>query len=52
MFDPCCRGDLLYLLLQINIICLLLALIATTAVVKHPSWFGGLTSPAQSLAER
>jgi len=29
-----------YLSLQANIICLLLALIGTTAIVKHPTWFG------------
>ena len=52
MFDPCCRGDLGYLLLQINIICLLLALIGTMVVVKHPTWFSGLTPPAQTVAER
>jgi len=29
-----------YLLLQVNIIFLLLALIAATAVIQHPDWFG------------
>lgn len=29
-----------YLSLQVNIICLLLALISTTAIIKHPDWFG------------
>jgi hypothetical protein len=48
----CCSGDLHYLLLQINIICLLLALIGTTAVVKHPDWFGGVPTTVQSAAER
>jgi len=28
------------LLLQVNIICLLLALIGTTVVIQHPEWFG------------
>jgi hypothetical protein len=36
MFDQCCRGDLGYLLLRINGICLLLFLVGTTAIVKHP----------------
>jgi hypothetical protein len=39
VFDPCCHGDLGHLLLQINVICLLLALIGTTAIMKHPAWF-------------
>jgi hypothetical protein len=30
-----------YLSLQANIICILLALIGSTAVIKHPDWFGG-----------
>lgn len=29
-----------YLLLQLNIICLLLALISATAIIQHPDWFG------------
>ena len=35
-----CPSDLNYILLQINVICLLLALISSTVIVKHPSWFG------------
>jgi hypothetical protein len=31
-----------YLSLQASIICLLLALIGATVVVKHSDWFGGL----------
>jgi len=31
-----------YLSLQANIICLLLALIGSMAVVEHPAWFGGI----------
>jgi hypothetical protein len=30
-----------FLSLQANIICLLLALIGSAAIVKHPDWFGG-----------
>jgi hypothetical protein len=52
MLDQCCSGDLRYLLLQINVICLLLALIGTTAIVKHPAWFGDTSAIAQSLVER
>ena len=52
MIDQCCGGDLSYLLLQINVICLLLALIGTTAILKHPTWFGDVTVVAQSTAER
>jgi len=52
MFDQCCSGDLGYLLLQINVICLLLLLIGTTAIVKHPEWCGSAPETAQSFAER
>jgi hypothetical protein len=48
----CCNGDLTYLLLQINVICLLLALIGSSAIVKHPDWFGGVPVTSQTLAER
>jgi hypothetical protein len=50
--DQCCAGDLGYLLLQINVICLLLAVIGTTAIVKHPAWFGGTPAITQTLAEK
>jgi hypothetical protein len=50
--DPCCSGDLGYLLLQINVICLLLALLGTTTIVKHPQWFGAASAAAHSLAEK
>jgi hypothetical protein len=33
--------------LQANIICLLLALIGSTAIIRHPEWFGGLPDAAQ-----
>jgi len=49
---PCCRGDLSYLLLQINIICVLLLLIGTTAVVKFPDWFGRVPAVTESVAGR
>lgn len=52
MLSQCCNGDLGYLLLQLNVICLLLALIGTSAIVKHPAWFGGIPAIAQSVAER
>jgi hypothetical protein len=45
IFDQCCSGDLGYLLSQINVICLLLFLIGTTAIVKHPEWFGSAPEP-------
>jgi hypothetical protein len=31
-----------YLSLQANIICLLLALVGSMAVIEHPAWFGGV----------
>ncbi len=53
MVDQCCSGDLGYLLLQINVICLLLALIGTAVIVRHHDWFGGgVPVIAQSLTER
>jgi hypothetical protein len=30
-----------YLSLQINIICMLVALIGATVITRHPAWFGG-----------
>ena len=33
--------------LQANVICLLLALIGSTAIIKHPEWFGGPSDAAQ-----
>jgi hypothetical protein len=38
--------------LQINVICALLFLIGTTAIVKHPNWFGEVPVTSQSLAAR
>ena len=31
-----------YLSLQINIICLLVALVGVTIITQHPNWFGGI----------
>ncbi len=52
VLDQCCNSDLGYLLLQINVICLLPALIGATAIAKHSAWFGGTAVASQSLAER
>jgi len=52
VIEQCCNSDLGYLLLQINVICWLLFVIGTTAIVKHPGWFGGLPVTSQSIAER
>jgi phosphate/sulfate permease len=53
MIEQCCNGDTAYLLLQINVICLLLALIGAAAIIKHPGWFGGMpASTTQTIAER
>jgi hypothetical protein len=53
MVEQCCSADTAYLLLQLTIICVLLALIGSAAIVKHPAWFGG-TNPAatQTVAQR
>ncbi|HEY2535260.1 MAG TPA: hypothetical protein VGJ20_46445 [Xanthobacteraceae bacterium] len=39
------------MLLKINVVCLLLAVIGTAAIVKHPEWFGSLSLAAQPLAK-
>jgi hypothetical protein len=53
MLDQCCSGDTAYLLLQINIICLLLALVGSAAIMKHPAWFGRVSATvAQTYAQR
>jgi hypothetical protein len=53
MVDQCCNGDTAHLLLQINIICVLLALIGSAAITKHPAWFGGVpANVAQTVAQR
>ena len=53
MVEQCCNADTTYLLLQINVICLLLALIGSAAIIKHPSWFGEVPAlAAQVIAHR
>ena len=53
MVDQCCSGDAAYLMLQINIICLLLALVGSAAIMKHPAWFGEVPATvAQTCARR
>jgi hypothetical protein len=53
VIEQCCSGDPGYLLLQINVICLLLALIGSAAIVKDPAWFGGVpATAAQTIAQR
>jgi hypothetical protein len=32
-----------YLSLQVNIICLLLALIGSAVIIRHPAWLGGVS---------
>jgi hypothetical protein len=51
MIEQCCSGDAAYLLLQINIICLLLALIGSAAIMKHPAWFGGAPAAVTQTAD-
>jgi hypothetical protein len=57
MIEQCCSGDTAYFLLQINVICLLLALIGAAAIVKHPVWFGAMPAlvtqtVTQTVAQR
>jgi hypothetical protein len=35
-----------YFWFQANVVCLLLALIGATVIVKHPDWFGALPGGA------
>jgi hypothetical protein len=39
-----------YLSLQINIICLLLALLGVTIITQHPDWFGGVPAKGEMSA--
>jgi hypothetical protein len=49
MLDQCCSGRPTHLLMQVNIICLLLATIGTAAIMKQPAWFGEVPIAAQLL---
>jgi hypothetical protein len=40
-----------YVSLQANVICLLLALIGSMAVVKHPAWFGDISRTSGHAGE-
>jgi hypothetical protein len=37
---------------QVNVICLLLALIGSAAIVRHPAWFGGVPAARETTAPR
>ena len=52
VFDGCCGGDVGSLLLQINVICLLLAAIGATTILKHPEWFDGVPAVAELFVTR
>jgi hypothetical protein len=53
VIEQCCSGDLTYLMLQINVICLLLAMIGSAVIVKHHDWFGSTSlTITQTIAER
>jgi len=52
MPDQCCRSGRDRLLLQINFVCVLLALIGTTVIVRHPALFGGVPVAARLAAGR
>ncbi len=38
--------------LQANVICLLLALLGSTAIIRHPDWFGEVPAQADLTAPR
>jgi hypothetical protein len=52
MFDGCCGGDVGSLLLQINVICLLLAAIGATVIMKHPAWFDAVPAVTELFVAR
>lgn len=52
MLDRCCGGDVGSFLLQINVICLLLAAIGATVIMKHPAWFSGLPGVTELFVAR
>jgi hypothetical protein len=53
MVEQCCSADMAYLLLQLNVICLLLVLIGSATIVKHPARLGAVDAPAsQAIAQR
>jgi hypothetical protein len=39
-----------YLSLQINLICLLLALVGVSVIMQHPNWFGGVPTKGEISA--
>jgi hypothetical protein len=39
-----------YLSLQINIVCVLLALVGVSAITLHPNWFGKVPAKAEIRA--
>jgi hypothetical protein len=41
-----------YLSLQGNIICLLLALIGSMAIIEHPAWFGGVPQARGQISDQ
>jgi hypothetical protein len=36
--------------MQANVICLLLALIGTTVIIRHPEWFGRVPPQLEMIA--
>jgi hypothetical protein len=45
-------SDTGYLSLQINTICVLLALLGIIAIVQHPAWFGSVSTAREVTASR
>jgi hypothetical protein len=52
VLDPCCCAGLGTLLVQINVICLLLAVIGIAAIVRHHAWLDGVTAVLQTTIGR
>jgi hypothetical protein len=46
----CPANETGYLSLQVNVICLLLALIGCAVIVEHPAWFGSVPSVMEHAA--
>jgi hypothetical protein len=45
-------NNLNYLRLQVSIIFLLVAAVGTTAIVRHPSWFGEVSVKSSQRADQ
>jgi hypothetical protein len=45
-------SDRLYLVVQLHMICVLLALVGSLAIIKHPAWFSGVPARNEIASAR